>query len=70
MTEVTRAIDTPRGVLLVTVRRVTGRFADGVHPDDLRMAARTLLAEATALAQVQYRRPDPESATVGFSEVH
>lgn len=70
MTEVTRAIETPRGALLVTVRRVTERVMDGLRPEDLRMAARTLLAEAAVLAQAQHRRPEPESATVGFSEVH
>ena len=43
MSEVTRAIETERGVLLVTVRATDpfGRIA----PDDLRRAALLLLAE-------------------------
>lgn len=50
MSEVTRAIDTPRGVLLVTVKRVTDPFGRIDH-DDLRRAARVLLAEAAVLSE-------------------
>ena len=57
MSEVARAIDTPRGVLLVTVKRVTDPFGRIDH-DDLRRAARVLLAEAAVLSEANGRIAD------------
>ena len=53
MAGVTRAIDTPRGALLVSVRRVTDVVSCTVDAEDLRRAARALLAEAAVLAKTQ-----------------
>lgn len=50
MAEVVRAIDTPRGPLLVTVQRVTDRYTTReLTADDLLQAARVLFREAVLM---------------------
>ncbi|OUM99329.1 MAG: hypothetical protein BAA04_09705 [Firmicutes bacterium ZCTH02-B6] len=61
MAEVVRTVDTPRGALLVTVERVSDRWATGqLTPDDLLKAARALFREAAIISR-QLRRPEPEA---------
>mgnify|MGYP007108100605 FL=1 len=68
MAEVVRAIDTPRGPLVVTVQRVAERCAmRELTPEDLLKAAPLLFHEAAWLSK-QSRRPEPEAATVGVVE--
>ena len=69
MPELTRVIDTDRGQLLVTVQRVSDRYATGeLTADDLLKAAHALFQAATCVGKPKLRRPEPEAATVGRVE--